>query len=178
LSGLVVVTGPAYLNSVPLRRVSPGYLIATRIRIGLGRDKASSILYENRNTINDSLFAKAKGRLKEVKKKLGEEKKAEKKTTKTASEGKDSEKRKLKIVLKHPRTSVRIEKRAKRKERVKKTTEKKLRVLSEKSKQRKSIQKAIDKALKSEIKRTPYLKDYLSARFSLTRGQYPHQLVF
>jgi len=118
-SGLVVVTGPANLNTVPMRRVSPAYLIATSVRIDLAKAKAYSVLFENRKVINDSLFVKEKGRLKEAKEKIKAQKPEEKKekpATKEGTEEKDSqEKRKLKVVLKHPRTSSRIEKRSKKK---------------------------------------------------------------
>jgi len=43
---------------------------------------------------------------------------------------------------------------------------------------RKSTQKSVDSALAAVIKATPQLKAYLNAKFSLTKGQYPHQLKF
>lgn len=39
-------------------------------------------------------------------------------------------------------------------------------------------QKSVDKALLSEIKKTPLLKQYLSKTFSLKHGDRPHAMVF
>ena len=39
-------------------------------------------------------------------------------------------------------------------------------------------QKVVDKALISEIKKTPLLKQYLAASFSLKSGDKPHAMVF
>ena len=39
-------------------------------------------------------------------------------------------------------------------------------------------QKAADKAILDAIKKVPHLKAYLNAHFSLTSGQYPHELHF
>jgi len=44
--------------------------------------------------------------------------------------------------------------------------------------QRKAIQKSVDAVLLQEIKKTPLLKGYLSSRFQLSNGQYPHELKF
>jgi len=43
---------------------------------------------------------------------------------------------------------------------------------------RKDAQKKVDAALYPLIKATPNLGKYLNAKFSLTKGQYPHQLKF
>jgi len=172
-SGLVVITGPKIINTVPMRRVSPAYLIATSIKVDLGQAKAKEVLQKNQDIINDSLFAKAKGRLKEAK----ERQKKEEKKPDAEKKEESKEERKLKVVLKHPREA-RIDKRAQKKLRARKSTEKKLKTLSETAKKRKQIQYEIDKLLKKEIKKTPYLTDYLSAQFSLENGQYPHKLKF
>lgn len=42
--------------------------------------------------------------------------------------------------------------------------------------ERKDIQKSVDKAILSKL--SPVMKAYLNAKFTLTKGQYPHQLVF
>lgn len=39
-------------------------------------------------------------------------------------------------------------------------------------------QKAVDAAVLEAVKKTPTMKEYLNAKFSLTRGQYPHQMQF
>ncbi len=44
--------------------------------------------------------------------------------------------------------------------------------------ERKSAQAKVDGALIAAIEKVPMLKDYLKARFSLQKGQYPHQLKF
>jgi large subunit ribosomal protein L6e len=41
-----------------------------------------------------------------------------------------------------------------------------------------SDQKAIDKAILEQIKKTPDLSKYLKASFGLTKGQFPHLLAF
>jgi len=43
---------------------------------------------------------------------------------------------------------------------------------------RKTAQKSVDAALVPLIKAVPNLNHYLNAKFSLTKGQYPHQLKF
>ena len=44
--------------------------------------------------------------------------------------------------------------------------------------ERKKIQKDIDSNLLSSISVVPYLKDYLKQRFSLSKSQLPHKLLF
>jgi len=46
------------------------------------------------------------------------------------------------------------------------------------SKDRKDANKKVDSALQAIIKKTPQLRHYLNAKFTLTQGQYPHQLKF
>ncbi|KAJ3038683.1 hypothetical protein HDV00_000432 [Rhizophlyctis rosea] len=41
-----------------------------------------------------------------------------------------------------------------------------------------SDQKEVDKAILAAVKKTPYLKAYLNASFSLSKGQFPHLLKF
>ena len=41
-----------------------------------------------------------------------------------------------------------------------------------------ALQKQVDNALLASIKKEPLLKEYLQSRFSLTKGQYPHQMKF
>ncbi|CAG8500403.1 10958_t:CDS:2 [Diversispora eburnea] len=43
---------------------------------------------------------------------------------------------------------------------------------------RASDQKEVDKSINAVIKKTPHLRDYLHSRFSLSRGQFPHNLAF
>jgi len=43
---------------------------------------------------------------------------------------------------------------------------------------RKADQKTVDAVLLATIKKTPTLHDYLNAKFSLTNGQYPHEMKF
>ncbi|GMI27467.1 hypothetical protein TrCOL_g2291 [Triparma columacea] len=54
-------------------------------------------------------------------------------------------------------------------------TDRKAAVVSD---QRKKDQKAVDTALLSAIKSTPMLKEYLSARFTLTKNDKPHEMIF
>jgi len=168
-SGLVVVTGPSKLNTVPMRRVNPSYLIATSLRIDLVKANAVPILFENREAINDKLFERERGRkLKEARK----EKNTKKEQPKEGEEGKAA--KKVKVILKTPRTGVV----SKKSQRARVTTDNKLKELSEKAKQRRSIQKALDAALLKEVRKTPLLADYLGGRFQLSNGQYPHELKF
>jgi len=43
---------------------------------------------------------------------------------------------------------------------------------------RKADQKAVDSQLLTLVKKTPMLAGYLSARFSLKKKQFPHELKF
>jgi len=43
---------------------------------------------------------------------------------------------------------------------------------------RKADQKSVDAAVLAAVKKVPQLADYLNAKFSLVKGQYPHQLKF
>jgi len=60
----------------------------------------------------------------------------------------------------------------------KKVDKKKAVKKSHTSDDRKNDQKEMDAKLIPIIKKVPYLKHYLRARFSLKRGQYPHMLKF
>lgn len=51
-------------------------------------------------------------------------------------------------------------------------------VVSELKEKRKSTQKTVDAALMPAIKKVEFMRQYLNAKFSLSNGQYPHQLVF
>jgi len=39
-------------------------------------------------------------------------------------------------------------------------------------------QKEVDKLVIESVKKVPYLKAYLNASFTLTKGQFPHELKF
>lgn len=43
---------------------------------------------------------------------------------------------------------------------------------------RKADQKAVDAAVLEAVKKVPQLTEYLNAKFSLTKGQYPHEMKF
>ena len=43
---------------------------------------------------------------------------------------------------------------------------------------RKEMQKTVDTALLAVVNKTPQMKEYLKAKFSLKRGQYPHLMKF
>jgi len=44
--------------------------------------------------------------------------------------------------------------------------------------ERKDLQKSVDAALVKSVGAVPHLKSYLRARFTLTKGQFPHELKF
>ena len=46
------------------------------------------------------------------------------------------------------------------------------------SDQRKEDQRSVDTQILERVKATPSLRQYLSRRFSLNHGQYPHKMVF
>jgi len=177
-SGLVVVTGPTSINTVPMRRVSPAYLIATSVKVDFAAAKVHDALKEF--IIDDKLFERERSRrLKIARAELNEEEKkarAEKKAAKKPKEGEEKKPKKVKVILKHPRTSVNFKKGKKSTKRA--GVVNKLKELSETGKKRKSIQKVLDKILSKEIHKTPYLTDYLKGRFELHSGQYPHEMKF
>lgn len=169
-SGLVVVTGPSSLNTVPLRRVNPAYLIATSIRLNFATEKVYSVLNKNKDAINDKLFEREKAKISRSTK-TAEERKAGLEKRNAARKDGTAPARKVKTVLKTPRTIVKLKKNAAK-------AQQKSAALSEKAKLRKSIAKELDAALLKEVKKTPLLDDYLGSRFSLQKGQYPHELKF
>jgi len=61
-----------------MRRVNPAYLIATSVRIDFAKEKIYSVLNTHRNTINDKLFEREKGKLRQARKELTEEEKKSK----------------------------------------------------------------------------------------------------
>ncbi|KAF6004754.1 60S ribosomal protein L6 [Cyanidiococcus yangmingshanensis] len=44
--------------------------------------------------------------------------------------------------------------------------------------EKKEMQKLVDGQVLKAIESVPHLREYLSSRFTLTKGQYPHQMVF
>ena len=44
--------------------------------------------------------------------------------------------------------------------------------------ERKATQKLVDEQFLNYLKTVPYLKDYLAQKFSLSKGQLPHKMVF
>jgi len=176
-SGLVVVTGPASLNSVPLRRMSPAYLIATSVKFDF-KAVTAALQKDQQNlaAVDDKFFEKERSKhLKLARKQLtADEHKAriEKKLAKRKADNEKKDGKKLKIILKKPRTSV-VTKGTRRV-----GTVKKLKELTDKQKQRKALQKALDHVLLKEAKKTPLLEGYLRSQFELKAGQYPHELKF
>jgi hypothetical protein len=157
---------------VPLRRVSPAYLIATSVNVDLAAAKA--ILDQNKDAINDGLFARERGRnLKAARKQLtAEERKALLEKKAAAQKEADAKKaKKIKVILRQPRKSVNFKK-------LRPAVKDKLSAISEKQKQKLSIQKALDKVLVAEVKKTPLLREYFRGRFQLRARQYPHNLKF
>jgi large subunit ribosomal protein L6e len=176
-SGLVVVTGPASLNTVPLRRMSPAYLIATSVKLDFKTIAAALPKEQSLNAVDDKFFERERSKhIKLAKQQLTADEKKARTEKKLARRKEESEKpggRKLNIVLKTPRTSVATKKSTRRPGSVQKVKE-----LTEKQKTRKALQKALDKALTKEVKKTPLLEGYLRSQFQLTSGQYPHELKF
>jgi len=176
-SGLAVVTGPSNLNCVPLRRIHPSYLIATSVKVPLAGHK---VLADNDKVLNDKLFEKEKKvavapkvLTKEERKQREDKRKEARGKPKKEEEAKDKKTRKAKVVLTQPRTSVNFKSPAKKLKAKERSEAAKAR-----ASQRKAIQKSVDAVLLQEIKKTPLLKGYLSSRFQLSNGQYPHELKF
>jgi large subunit ribosomal protein L6e len=44
--------------------------------------------------------------------------------------------------------------------------------------EKKALQKQVDAQVLKAVEMLPFLREYLSSRFTLTKGQYPHQMVF
>jgi len=163
-SGLTVVGGVSSLNRVPLKRISPSYLIATSLKIDLAAANATKILEDNKEHINDALFAREFKRVQRAAPTAAERKA---RSEKRATDGP----RKQSVVLVTPRKSTEVPSKLARREPVD-------RKQSAKYLQRTAIEKALDTALVSEVDKTPYLRDYFRGRFELTAGQYPHNLKF
>jgi len=164
-SGLVVVVGPTSLSQVPLRRISPAYLIATSLKVDLAAANVTKILEDNKAHINDGLFERESRKVKSNPP-TAEQRKARAEKRAADAEGGV---RKQSVVLKTPRTS------NAQPLKLQHNREKKV---SEKQTQKLQIQKALNYALVKEVKKTPFLKDYFRGRFELSKGQYPHNLKF
>jgi len=74
-----------------------------------------------------------------------------------------------------PKTKRREEKKEKKKDDFSQTLKYKRKKLPGKVK---NVQKAFDKPIIAEIKKTPYLSQYLKTRFSLLENQFPHLMKF
>jgi large subunit ribosomal protein L6e len=166
-SGLVIVIGPTSLNQVPLRRISPAYLIATSVKVDLVAATATKILEDNKDHINDTLFEKESRRVKRSQPTAEQRKARAEKRTEAAEGGA----RKQKVLLKTPRTNNSLPAKLRR-------TSKREDKVSERQVQKLKIQRALDYVLVKEVKKTPFLKDYFRGRFELTTGQFPHKLKF
>jgi large subunit ribosomal protein L6e len=118
-SGLLLVTGPFRINGVPIRRVSPTFVIATSTSLDI-----SSIKIDEK--YNDKYFKRPR-----EKKKKSEEEFFSQETQKKQIDA------------------------AKVKD-----------------------QKEFDAPLLEIIRNTPHLTEYLGAKFSLKKGQHPHEMKF
>jgi large subunit ribosomal protein L6e len=115
-SGLVLVSGPYQVNGVPLRRVSPTYVIATSTSVDVSSVDVSSF--------NDAYFAREPG------------------SDKAEFFAGDA-----------PKPAV----------------------VSDK---RKADQKTVDAALMKAVEAVPMLSAYLGARFTLSKSDKPHKMIF
>lgn len=115
-SGLVLVSGPYQVNGVPLRRVSPTYVIATSTSVDVSSVDVSSF--------NDAYFAREAG----------------------------SDKEEF-FAGDAPKPAV----------------------VSDK---RKADQKTVDAALMKAVEAVPMLSAYLGARFTLSKNDKPHKMIF
>lgn len=48
----------------------------------------------------------------------------------------------------------------------------------ETSQEKKDLQKKVDAALLASVKAVPQMRQYLNAKFTLTKGQFPHNMKF
>ncbi|OAF67459.1 60S ribosomal protein L6 [Intoshia linei] len=120
-SGLILVTGPKYLNRCPLKRISQSYVIATKTVLDINVDA-------HLKDINDDDFSA-----------------------------------KQKYIKRKDNPLMKIKKKYK---------------ASEKKKQ---VQDKVDAIVKKSIcdrEDSIYLKKYLSSRFGLLKGQFPHSMIF
>jgi large subunit ribosomal protein L6e len=162
---ILIILGPTSLSQVPLRRISPAYLIATSLKVDLAAANVTKILEDNKAHINDGLFERESRKVKSNPP-TAEQRKARAEKRAADAEGGV---RKQSVVLKTPRTS------NAQPLKLQHNREKKV---SEKQTQKLQIQKALNYALVKEVKKTPFLKDYFRGRFELSKGQYPHNLKF
>lgn len=151
--GVLLVTGPFKVNGVPLRRVNARYVIATSHKVDLSGIDAKKV----DEVAGEKYFALEKGD-----KKKGEE-----------AFFKQGEKPEVNLI--YPQLVTRelylyifdINWEANYTPQKKKP-----------SSSRAADQKAVDKALLSSIKKTPFLTSYLGSTFSLRKGDRPHEMAW
>mmetsp|Transcript_25768 Transcript_25768/g.30369 ORF Transcript_25768/g.30369 Transcript_25768/m.30369 type:complete len:190 (+) Transcript_25768:80-649(+) len=115
-SGLLLVSGPYQVNGVPLRRVSPTYIIATSTKVDVSK--------VNVDKFTDSYFGRAA-------------------TTSDEEFFAGDESQKATV-----------------------------------SDERKADQKTVDDALIKAVESVEHLRSYLKAKFSLSKNDKPHNMVF
>jgi len=164
-SGLLLITGPFKINGVPLRRVNQAYVIATSTKVNISGLDLSSF--------RDGQFRKSrKSRAEEIKERQGFSEVAPK------PQETEEEKAARKAARKQARETAKQA--AKDGKKVEKAARKPFK-RPEESEEKKTIrtnQQNFDKQLLALISQTPLLEEYLSVRFTLTRGQYPHEMKF
>jgi large subunit ribosomal protein L6e len=196
-SGLLLVTGPYLINKVPLRRVNRAYALVTSTRVdlkGLKLDlkdvKDSMFLKEEKKAWKTSearFFANLKDPKRAKKTMTKGEKEAAKDEKKAAeadaAELKAKEEKKVDEKAKELSQKEKAKASKKRARKIKRLREKKEELKKKKivvkcPKARRDLQRKIDTPLIERIKKVPHLGAYLSARFSLQDGQFPHRMKF
>lgn len=142
------MTGPFKANGVPLRRVNARYVIATSQKVDLKGVDTKVV----DKASQDGYFTKDK---RDGKKEKGEEA--------FFKQGEKPEVRRLVDLIRMLPGEYSADRFTQKKQ-----------IASERAED----QKAVDKALLTTIKKTPFLLSYLHSTFSLRNGDKPHEMVF
>ena len=148
---IISLSGPFKINGVPLRRVNQSYVIGTSTKVDI-----SGVNVEK---FDDKYFGKV----------------AEKKTKKGEGEFFEADKEVFNITLANINTLLNLSIRTCSNLKINDVY---LQVKKEIPQEKKEDQKTVDAALIKVIEAVPELKTYLGARFSLSQGMKPHELVF
>jgi large subunit ribosomal protein L6e len=170
-SGLLLITGPFKINGVPLRRVNQAFVIATSTRIDISGVKIP-------NKINDDYFRKYK------KVKTPQTKQEKTQEQQQQQQQPQQQQQEQQQQQQQQQQQEQQQQQQQQPQQQQTQTKRKQRLLSKKKgkeplpEERKKDQKEVDSQILPLVKKVPLLKNYLSARFSLKKKQYPHEMRF